>query len=51
MRGVVHLRGHVGKLHGHECDLKHEMEVITKVLRGKPGIRDVVIDVDITGLE
>lgn len=49
MHGVVYLRGQIKKLRGHEVDLKHEMEIIHRVLRSKPGIRDVIIDVDFKG--
>lgn len=47
IHGVVYLRGSIRRLRGHDVDLKHELGVIHKVLRGKPGIRDVVMDVDI----
>ena len=45
VHGVVYLRGSIRKLRGHEADLDHELQVINRVLRGKPGVRDVVIDV------
>jgi len=45
--GVVYLRGYIQALRGHDMDLKHELEVIHRILRTKPGIRDVIIDVDI----
>ncbi len=45
-RGVVHMRGMVTAIHGHDVDLKHEMDVIARVLKGRPGIRDVVIEVE-----
>lgn len=45
MHGVVYLRGSIAKLRGHNVDLRHELEIINRVLRGKPGIRDVIIDV------
>jgi hypothetical protein len=43
--GVVHINGIVKNIRGHNVDLKKEMEHIATVLRGKSGIRDVVIDV------
>lgn len=46
MHGVVYLRGYIQRLRGHDIDLKHELEVINRILRSKPGIRDVIIDVD-----
>ena len=45
IHGVVYLRGSIAKLRGHDVDLKKELEVIHRVLRGKSGIRDVIIDV------
>lgn len=47
MRGVVYLRGTIECLRGHDTDLKHELEVIHRILRTKPGIRDVVVEVEI----
>ena len=47
MHGVVYLRGSIARLRGHDVDLKKELEVIHRVLRGKSGIRDVIIDVTI----
>lgn len=49
--GVIHVAGVVGKIHGHEVNLKHELDVVARSLRGRPGVRDVVIDVDLTGIE
>lgn len=46
IHGVVYLRGTIRRLRGHDLDLNHELEIINRVLRGKPGIRDVVIEVD-----
>lgn len=43
--GVVYLRGTVSALRGHDIDIKAEMELIRRILRQRPGIRDVVIDV------
>ncbi|MBP6964295.1 MAG: hypothetical protein KBC96_07815 [Armatimonadetes bacterium] len=45
--GVVYLRGYIKCLRGHPTDLRHELEVINRVLRTKPGIREVIIEVDI----
>lgn len=49
MHGVVYLRGMIKKLRGHDVDLTHELDVIQRVLRSKPGIRDVVTEVDLKG--
>ncbi|MDM7461851.1 MAG: BON domain-containing protein [bacterium] len=43
--GVVYLRGTVSGMRGHDIDIKAEMEVIRRILRQRPGIRDVVLDV------
>jgi hypothetical protein len=45
MHGVVYLRGTVRKIRGHDFDLKAEMELIRRILRQKPEIRDVVLEV------
>lgn len=45
--GVVYLRGQVKTIRGHDLDLKKELEVIYRILRSKPGIRDVIMDVDV----
>lgn len=47
IHGVVYLRGYIRKLRGHNVDLEHELEIIDRVLRGRPGVRDVIIEVDI----
>lgn len=47
MHGVVYLRGVVRPLRGHEVDLNHELQVINRVLRSKPGIREVIIEVEV----
>ncbi len=43
--GVVYLRGTVSGMRGHDIDPKAEMELIRRILRQRPGIRDVVVDV------
>ncbi len=43
--GVVYLRGTVSGMRGHDVDIKAEMELIRRILRQRPGIRDVVLDV------
>jgi hypothetical protein len=49
--GVVYLRGRMEKIRGYyeDLDLHEELIVIIKVLRQKPGIRDVVCEVDLGG--
>jgi hypothetical protein len=49
MHGVVYLRGWVERLHGahhQDVDLKEEMEMIHRILVQRPGIRDVVVEVE-----
>jgi len=43
--GVVYLTGEIRPLRGMPSDLRKEMEILRKVLRAKPGIRDVVDEV------
>jgi hypothetical protein len=48
MHGVVYLRGWVDNLRGshqQRVDLNEEMELIHRILTQKPGIRDVVVEV------
>ena len=47
IHGVVYLRGSIRKIRGHDVDLKQELQIIHRVLRGKPEIRDVIMEVDI----
>lgn len=48
MHGVVYLQGMVSRLRSHpEIDLTHEMELLTHILRQKPGVREVVCEVNI----
>ena len=42
--GIVHLRGQIKKLRGHDVDLRQELEIIRRIIRSKPGIRDVLVD-------
>ncbi|MBA3725108.1 MAG: hypothetical protein H0W86_01335 [Armatimonadetes bacterium] len=42
--GIVKFGGQVKAMRGHALDLKVEVELVAKVLRTRPGIRDVVID-------
>lgn len=45
IRGVVYLRGVIRKIRGYDYDLKQELEIICRILRQKPGIRDVISEV------
>ncbi len=43
MHGVVYLRGYIGHLRTHrEVELKSEVEMITRILRQQPGVREVI---------
>lgn len=45
--GVVYLRGTVRPLRGQTFDIKQEFQIIAHILRGCPGIRDVVNEVTV----
>jgi len=51
-RGVVHLGGRVEWLRGHyqDIDLTEEIHLICRLLKQKPGIRDVCCEIEISGL-
>ncbi|MGQ9456427.1 MAG: hypothetical protein ACUVRS_00135 [Armatimonadota bacterium] len=51
MHGVAYLRGRLEKLRGYheDIDLEEELTRIVKVMRNKPGIRDVVCEVELGG--
>jgi len=49
MHGVVYMHGSLKRLRGHDIDLKHELEVICRIIRSKPGIREIILDVDLKG--
>lgn len=49
MHGVVYLRGFLKELRGHDSDLNQELEVILRILRQKPGIREVINEMQIGG--
>ncbi|MHB1001216.1 MAG: hypothetical protein ACYC27_18390 [Armatimonadota bacterium] len=44
-RGIVYLRGVIKKLRGHDLDLNKELEIIDRILRSRPEVRDVIMDV------
>lgn len=49
MHGVVYLRGYLKELRGYDNDMSKELEVILRILRQKPGIRDVISELGIGG--
>jgi len=52
IHGVAYMHGRIEKIRGYyeDRDLHEELITIVKVLRQKPGIRDVVCEVDLGGL-
>ena len=52
VHGVAYLRGRIEKIRGYyeDLNLHEELIMIVKVLRQKPGIRDVICEVDLGGL-
>ncbi|MEN6357078.1 MAG: hypothetical protein ABFD83_08355 [Armatimonadota bacterium] len=50
MHGIIYLRGRLEKLRGgDDMDLHAELHMIVKLLRLKPGIRDVICEVEVAG--
>ena len=51
MHGVVHLTGRIDKLRGYyqDINLHEEFNIIVRLLKQKPGIRDVCCEVEIGG--
>jgi hypothetical protein len=49
VHGVVYIRGTIRPLRGHPVDIHQELEIIRRILRQKPGIRDVIIDAIVRG--
>jgi osmotically-inducible protein OsmY len=49
MHGVCYLRGYIKQLRGHDNDLNEELEVILRILRQKPGIREVICELGVGG--
>ena len=42
--GIVHLNGRVRPIRGHEHDLTEEITKVHRVLRQRPGVRDVILE-------
>ena len=49
MRGVVHLTGRVRPIKGHENDFEEEIHTLHRVLKQRPGVRDVLLEWDTGG--
>jgi hypothetical protein len=51
MHGVVYLRGRLAKLRGldDDMDLHDELMILVKILKQKPGVRDVICEVELAG--
>lgn len=48
IHGVVYLKGYIETLRTHQStNLSDEMEIILRILRTRPGIRDVINEVDL----
>ena len=47
MHGIVHLNGRVRPIRGHEDEFSDEVLKVPKVVRQRPGIRDVIVEWDI----
>jgi hypothetical protein len=46
IHGIVYMRGSMTRLRTHpEVDLEHECDIIRKILRQKPGIREIIWEV------
>ena len=50
-RGIVYLQGRIDKVRGYhdDADLNEELNIILKLLKEKPGIRDVCCEVEFEG--
>lgn len=47
MHGVVYLRGSIGSLRSHpDVDLTEEILIIERIIRQRPGIRDVINEIE-----
>jgi hypothetical protein len=44
---TLYMNGIVRRIRGHSFDLKHEMEIVTRIVRSKPGVHGIVLDIDI----
>ena len=44
MRGIIHLTGRVRPIRGHEADFEHEIHTLYRVLKQRPGVRDVCLE-------
>lgn len=44
MHGIVYLRGELRSADGKCCDMAGEMVIIQRILRSRPGVRDVIFE-------
>ena len=44
IRGVIHLTGRVRPLKGHENEFEEEINTLHRVLKQRPGVRDVLFE-------
>lgn len=42
--GIVHLNGRVRPIRGHENDFNEEVTKVQRVLRQRPGVRDLILE-------
>jgi hypothetical protein len=47
IHGIVYLAGYLEKLRGHDTDLNDELQIILRILRQRPGIRDVICEAEL----
>jgi hypothetical protein len=45
--GIVYLRGTVRPVRGQHIDLQHEVTILMTILKQKPGIRDVISELQL----
>jgi hypothetical protein len=47
IHGIVYLAGYLERLRGHDTDLHEELQIILRILRQRPGIRDVICECEL----
>ncbi|MFA6665447.1 MAG: hypothetical protein WCT06_02625 [Armatimonadota bacterium] len=45
--GTIYVNGIIKKIRGHTFDLEHELGIVTRVVKSKPGVQGIVYDIDI----
>ena len=49
IKGVIHLNGRVRPVKGHEGEFEEEIHTLYRVLKQRPGVRDVVMEWSTSG--